>query len=127
MSVEVMELFSIFSKTFSKEDAQLAVKDIEALISDHKRELATKEDLRETELKLIKEIEINRGEIKEVELKLTREIEKVRLDLTKEIEAVKLEVEKARSSTIKWLVGWMVALVIAQTGAIITMFMLFNK
>jgi hypothetical protein len=115
MSVEVMELFNIFSKTFSKEDAQTAVKDIETLISDHKRELSTKEDIQrldtrfsEVELKLTKEIEQVRGEIKEVELRLTKEIEQV------------------KSSTIKWVVGWMVTLVIAQTGAITAIFMLLK-
>ena len=110
-----MELFDIFSGTFGKEKAQIAVKDIEALISDHKRELATKENLRETEFKLTKEIEITRGEIKEVELKLT-----------KEIESVKLQVEQAKSSTIKWVVGWVAGLLIAYTGVIITILTLLK-
>ena len=111
MSIEVMELFDIFSGTFGKEKAQIAVKDIETLISDHKRELATKEDLREVELKLTKEIEQVRGEIKEVELKLT-----------KEIEAVKLEVEKAKSSLVRWFAG----LLIAYTGVIVTILTLWK-
>ena len=58
-------------------------------------------EMRETELKLIKEIEEVRGEIKEVELKLTKEIEKVRneikeveLKLTKEIEKVRGEIKE---------------------------------
>ncbi len=133
MSVEVMELFGIFSKTFGKEDAQAAVRDIETLISDHKRELATKADLervesslkgdiRETELKLTKEIEITRGEIKEVELKLTKEIEAVKL----EVEKVRSEIEKAKSSTIKWVVGWVAGLMIAYTGVIITVLTLLK-
>jgi len=54
------------------------------------------------------EVEQVRREIKEVELRLTKEI------------------EQARSSTIKWLVGWMVGLVITQTGAIIAMFTLWK-
>jgi hypothetical protein len=119
MSVEVMELFNIFSKTFSKEDAQLAVKDIETLISDHKRELSTKEDIRDV-----------KGDIREVELKLTKEIKEVELKLTKEIEEVELkltkEIEQVKSSTIKWVVGWMVALIISQTGVIITIFTLLK-
>jgi hypothetical protein len=97
MSVEVMELFNIFSKTFSKEDAQTAVKDIEALIDSKKQELATKGDLREVELKLTKEI-------KEVELKLTKEI------------------EQAKSSTIKWVAGF----IMAQTGVIIVILTLWK-
>jgi len=136
MSVEVMELFNIFSKTYTKEDAQVIVKDIETLISDHKRELATKEDVKESELKLTKEIEIIRGEIKETELKLTREIELTRgeireteLKLTREIEltrreteSVRLEVEKAKSSLVRWFAG----LLIAYTGVIVTILTLWK-
>jgi len=101
MSVEVMELFNIFSKTFSKEDAQTAVKDIETLIDSKKQEMATKGDLREVELKLTKEI-------KEVELKLTKEI------------------EQAKSSTIKWVVGWVAGFIMAQTGVIIAILTLWK-
>jgi hypothetical protein len=79
-TAEVMELFNIFSETWGKEKAQLVVKDIELMINDTKRELATKGDLREVELKL-----------------------------TKEIEAVRLEVEKVRSGVIKWVAGLLVA------------------
>ncbi|MEW6380845.1 MAG: hypothetical protein AB1611_14725 [bacterium] len=134
MSIEAIELFDIFSETFGKEKAQAAVRDIETLISDHKRELATKEDIQkidtrlsETELKLTKEI-------REVELKLTKEIREVELKLTREIElnrreieAVKLEIEKAKSSTVKWVVGWVAGLLIAYTGAIFTLLMLVKK
>jgi len=49
-----------------------------------------------------------KGDPREIELKLTKEI------------------EQAKSSTIKWVVGWMVTLVIAQTGAITAMFMLLK-
>jgi len=94
-SAEVMELFNIFSETWGKEKAQLVVKDIESMMNDTRGELATKGDLRE------------------VELKLTKEIEQVRLDLTKEIEQV-------RSSVIKWVAG----LIVAQTGVIITLVLL---
>ncbi len=104
MSVEVMELFNIFSKVFTKEEAQLAVKDIEILISDHKRELATKSDLRE------------------VELKLTKEIEAVKL----EVEKVRSEIGQAKSSTIKWVVGWVAGLLIAYTGAMIAILKLLK-
>jgi hypothetical protein len=90
MSVEVMELFNIFAETFGKEKAQIAVKDIEALISDHKQQLATKADLREVELKLTKEI------------------------------------EQAKSSTIKWVVGWVAGLLIAYTSALIAILKLLK-
>jgi len=111
MSVEVMELFDIFSGTFGKEKAQVAVKDIETLISDHKRELATKEDVK-------LETELVRKEIKEVELKLTREIELTR----RETETVRLEVEKAKSSLVRWFAG----LLIAYTGVIVTILTLWK-
>lgn len=83
-----IELFNIFAETWGKEKAQVAIKDIESIIDSKKQELATKGDLREVELRL-----------------------------TKEIEAVKLEVEKVRSSLIKWVVG----LVIAQTSITVTL------
>jgi len=93
-STQVMELFNIFSKTYGKEDAQVIVKDIEEIIDSRKQDLATKGDVFEV-----------KKEIKEVELKLT-----------KEIEAVKLEVEKVRSNLIKWVIG----LMIAQTSITVT-------
>ncbi|MCL6582957.1 MAG: CCDC90 family protein [bacterium] len=167
MSIEIMELFDIFAESFGKEKAQAAVKDIEALISEHRQESATKENLKETELKLTKEIElirkeietlrketealrgetealrgkteVIRGEIKDTELKLTKEIEEAELKLTKEIEEVRgeikgaelkltkeieevklkltKEIEQVKSSMIKWVAG----LLIAQSGVIVTL------
>jgi hypothetical protein len=89
-----VELFNIFAETWGKDKAQVAIKDIESMIDAKNQELATKGDLREVELKLTKEI-------KEVELKLTKEI------------------EQSKSSTIKWVVGWMAGFIMAQTAAII--------
>ncbi|MCL6584463.1 MAG: hypothetical protein K6U11_12595 [bacterium] len=43
-----------------------------------------------------------------------------------DIKEIELKIEQAKSSTIKWVVGWMVGLLIAQTGAILTMFALFK-
>ncbi|MEY4505290.1 MAG: hypothetical protein RL154_1590, partial [Pseudomonadota bacterium] len=48
----------------------------------------------ETELRLLKEIEGVRLEIKETEFGLLKEIERVRLELTKDIESVRLELTK---------------------------------
>ncbi|MEW5802343.1 MAG: hypothetical protein AB1847_09600 [bacterium] len=62
-STEVMELFNIFSETWGKEKAQLVVKDIESMMDDTKRDLTTKGDLRELELKLTKEIEQVRSSV----------------------------------------------------------------
>jgi hypothetical protein len=85
-STQVMELFNIFAKTFSKEEAQTIVRDIEEIIDARKNDLATKTDIKELELKI----------------------------------------EQAKSSTIKWVVGWMVGLIIAQTAAITTIFLLLK-
>ncbi len=54
----------------------------------------TRGEIKEIELKLTKEIEQVRGEINEVELKLTREIEQVRVDLTREIEETRGEIKE---------------------------------
>jgi|GEM_PF-2322343 len=67
---------------------------------------AVRGEVKATELKLTKEIEAVRGEVKATELKLTKEIEQVRADLTKEIEAVRAQVAitaaETRSSILKW-------------------------
>ncbi|MBI3814090.1 MAG: hypothetical protein HY279_06450 [Nitrospinae bacterium] len=63
--------------------------------------LRLKREIKETELILTKEIEKVRQEIRETELKLTKEIEKVRLDLTKEI-------MDSKQSILRWLFGFWV-------------------
>jgi capsular polysaccharide biosynthesis protein len=85
-SAKVMDLFNIFSKTYTKEEAQKIVQDIEEIFDDRKNDLATKTDIKELELKI----------------------------------------EQVKSSTIKWVVGWMVGLIIAQTAAITTIFLLLK-
>jgi len=55
---------------------------------------ATKSDVKESELKLIKEIEQIRKEIKEVEAKLQKEIKEVENNLQKEIKEVELRFSK---------------------------------
>jgi len=62
---------------------------------------ATKSDIKEIELKLTKEIEETRKEIKEIELKLSKEIEQTRkeikeveLKLSKEIEQTRKEIKE---------------------------------
>ncbi|RUM56684.1 MAG: hypothetical protein DSY40_01905 [Nautilia sp.] len=116
---------------------------------------ATKKDLNETELRLIKEIkevELNgqkevekvRLEIKEVESNLQKEIEKIRLDLTKEIEKIRLEIkevesnlqkeidktnikiETIKSDTLKWMFVMMIGQIFAISGIIIAIFKFFK-
>jgi hypothetical protein len=70
-------------------------------------DLATQASVKETELRLIKEIETVRKEMREMEGKLRLEIEGVR----KEIAVLKTDL-------IKWIIG----LLIAQTGILIAVF-----
>ena len=65
------------------------------------REVATQRDLSETELRLQKEIEKVRLEIKTVEANLQKEIEKVRL----EIKQVEVNFSKALHQQTLWVVG----------------------
>jgi predicted phage-related endonuclease len=74
----------------------------------HLDDLVTTRELSTSELKLIKEIELVRGELKETELRLIKEIEAVRgelketeLRLIKEIESIRAETEKVRAETEK--------------------------
>ncbi len=89
-STQVMELFNIFSETWGKEKAQIIVKDIEEIIDSRKQDLATKSDLLA-----------------------------VKAELKEDIKQVELKIEQARSSTIKWVIGWMAGFIMAQTAAII--------
>jgi hypothetical protein len=65
------------------------------------KDVATQPQVRETELRLQKDIETIRLEIKEVEAKLTREIQAVRLELTREIETVRLEIKEVEAKLTK--------------------------
>ncbi len=62
-------------------------------------------EIKNTELKLSKEIEGVRLEIKNTELKLSKEIEDVRLEI-KELDAkLSVKLEKIHSDFIRWLIG----------------------
>ncbi len=61
-----------------------------------KNKAATYEELRQTELRLIQQIEQLRKEIKEIELKLTKQIKDTELKLTKQI-------QETKASLIKWM------------------------
>jgi hypothetical protein len=86
----------------------------------HLPDLVTQGHLRETELRLQKEIELVRGEIKETELRLRKEIELLRgeireteLRLQKEIEQVRGEIVRSKVDLLKWLIPLMFAQVAA--------------
>jgi hypothetical protein len=98
------------------------------------REITTRTDLSETELKLTKEIENTRKEIKEVELKLTKEIENTRkeikaleikltkdikeleLKLTKEIQDTRKEIKEVETRLVRWMFMFWTGQVIALIG-----------
>ena len=88
--------------------------------------LASKENLKTTELSLQKEIE-------EVKLSLQKEINEVKLSLTKEINAVKVEVKTIEANLQKELrqtstatIRWVAAMLIGQTALITTLIKVFN-
>jgi hypothetical protein len=95
----------------------------------HLPDLVTQGHLRETELRLQKEIEQVRGEVRETELRLKKEIEQVRADLKADIEQVRadlsLNIEQLRAEMQKEiaqvkldLLKWLVPLMFAQVAAI---------
>ncbi len=88
------------------------------------KDLATASGVRESELRLQKEIELVKLRIEEVRSELIRETTQVRVDLTKEIEQVradlKIEIEKLRTElktdiangnqkVLRWVTGLMFA------------------
>jgi hypothetical protein len=115
-------------------------------------EVATRSDIKNTELALIREIEQIRKDMKETELKLTKEIEDVRADLSKEIEKVRadlsIDIEKSRaessisleklrsdliekieekhSSSIRWLIALFITQSIGVAGLIVTLFQILR-
>ena len=89
----------------------------------HLPDLATKGHVRESELRLQKEIEQVRAELRESELRLkkeieqvradlSKEIEKVRSDLSKEIEQIRAEIARAKVDMLKWIVPLMIGQVV---------------
>ena len=77
-----------------------------------KKDLATASGLRETELRLQKEIEQTRLRIEEVRSELIREIEKLRSETSKEISA-------GNQKIIRWTTGLLFAQLVAIIAVII--------
>jgi ubiquitin C-terminal hydrolase len=106
--------------TFSEDEKSQLVED---LINEIKKEYpdlqhhATKGDVRETELRLIKEI-------KELDIKAEKERKEIELKLTKEIEKVRNEIKDTKFTMLKWqFIFWA-----TQFGAIVTIgFKLLGK
>jgi dynactin complex subunit len=91
----------------------------------HLPELATQGHLRESELRLKKDIEQVRAELRETELRLQKEIGQLRADLSKDIEQSRAElstaVEQLRGEIARAKVDmlkWMVPLMFGQVALI---------
>ncbi|WP_041447373.1 coiled-coil domain-containing protein [Thiocystis violascens] len=69
--------------------------------------------LRESELRLRKEIEQVRNELRESELRLQKEIEQIRAELKLDIAQLRAEVERMKTDLLKWIVPLMFAQVAA--------------
>jgi len=115
MSSSVLELYDRLRTAPNDEArARIIAEAFEALEEryPHLGDMATRAHLRETELRLLKEIEQVRADLKV-------EIEQVRADLTKEIEKVRadLKVEIAQTHT-AWL-KWSFLFWLSQFGAIL--------
>ena len=80
------------------------------------REITTRTDLSETELKLTKEIENTRKEIKALEIKLTKDIKELELKLTKEIQDTRKEIKEVETRLVRWMFMFWTGQVIALIG-----------
>ena len=104
MSSSVLDLYDRLRTAPNDEArARIIAEAFEALEEryPHLGDMATRAHLRETELRLLKEIEQVRADLRlEIEKNRT-EIEKVRADLTKEIEKNRTEIERVRADLIK--------------------------
>ncbi len=106
--MSVIELYEKLSTApDDKTRARIIAEAFEALEERYPNlsDIATRQNLRETELRLLKEIEQVRLEIEQVRGELTKEIEQVRGELTKEIEQVRgdltKEIEQVRGDLTK--------------------------
>jgi hypothetical protein len=84
----------------------------------HLDDLVTTRELSTSELKLIKEIELVRGEIKETELRLIKEIESVRAETEKVRAELKVDIARSHAGLLKWsFLFWA-----SQLGALLLLF-----
>lgn len=87
-------------KAIGEEAAQIIISMLERMNDEQSKEAATKGDLREAELRLLKEIETVRKETREVELHLVEKIESTKHEL------------------LKWFIG----MAVAQTGVLAALY-----
>ena len=86
-------------------------------------DLATGAALRETELRLQKEIEQLRGEVKkdieQLRGDVQKDIEKLRGEVKKDVAEVRGDIAQSKIETIKWTVAWTGGLLLAQATLIL--------
>lgn len=96
-----------------EEQARVQKQELEELDKDwdekRRRDLSTKGDLRETELRLIKEIEtvklVAKADLRETELRLLKEIEVVRKDMEVGLASVRKDMGKLKYDLLLWQLG----------------------
>ncbi len=99
-------------------------------------QLQLTKEIKELDLKITKEISDTKKEIKDLDVKLTKEIKDLDVKLTKEISETRKEIKNldvkltkeilnSKVETIKWVVGMFFAQIIAITGIFFTAFKLF--
>ena len=66
------------------------------------KNVSTKTDLSETELRLMKEIEATRLQIKDMDIKLSKDMKEMEIKLSKDIAETRLEIKETKSDLLKW-------------------------
>jgi len=94
------------SEPLAKEMAEIFRETVEEKLATRNDILTIQKDLKETENRLQKDI-------RETEVRLQKELEKMKIELKAKIET---DIAKSKSETIKWIIGWVTGLLVAQTG-----------
>ena len=88
-------------------------------------QLKLTKEIKELDLKITKEISDTKKEIKDLDVKLTKEIKDLDVKLTKEISDTRQEIVNSKLETIKWVAGMLFVQTIAIIGIFLTAFKLF--
>ena len=101
MEAALFRIYGKFEDVFGKEKARGLVEDLVFLVEQRSETLSTREDVaaardemkannRETELRLTREIEGIKKEVKDLEMRLSREIKDLEVRLVREINRAKI-------------------------------------
>jgi hypothetical protein len=66
------------------------------------KNVSTKTDLSETELRLMKEIEATRLQIKDMDIKFSKDMKEMEIKLSKDIAETRVEIKETKSDLLKW-------------------------